>query len=296
MNKLKHRHVSDFTIISNIIFRDRRLSFQAQGLLCQLISLPENWDFSIKGLEALKTNGVRSIKSALRELIELGYVVWDTFRNALGQFETNVNIFINEPGDVLPPGKKAYNKEKKNKELKLNNINIIKQKNDRFIKKDLQSEEIEKKQKLKLNDIDPYELMDFVKNESDSLKRVPLNEAQIKFELDSAIDWTSTKGRRHKDALAFFRNWLRKKITSQPHMINTGFPIPEQKTTNSSLKESQTNDSEPGSEISQMSDEEFHRIWESPSPNYAQISKRNASRNDLEASRSPKSINDILGR
>ena len=66
--------LKDFTIIRNSIFKDYRLSAKAKGVACQLLSLPPTWDYSVKGLVSLFNDGEASIRSALSELEEAGYL------------------------------------------------------------------------------------------------------------------------------------------------------------------------------------------------------------------------------
>jgi predicted transcriptional regulator len=76
-----HKHTDNFTIIANNVFFDYELSYQAKGLLCQLLSLPPNWKISIDGLSQLATNGNTSVRSILTELCEAGYVIRTQIRN-----------------------------------------------------------------------------------------------------------------------------------------------------------------------------------------------------------------------
>ena len=76
-----HKHTDNFTIIANNVFFDYELSYQAKGLLCQLLSLPPNWKISIDGLAKLATNGNTSVRSILTELCEAGYVIRTQVRN-----------------------------------------------------------------------------------------------------------------------------------------------------------------------------------------------------------------------
>ena len=64
----------DYTTICNRIFKDRRLSLKAKGLLAMLLSLSDHWELSIKGLEVILKEGRTSIRSTMNELIENGYV------------------------------------------------------------------------------------------------------------------------------------------------------------------------------------------------------------------------------
>lgn len=70
----KVEKISNFTTIDNGIFQDRRLTNSARGLLVLMLSLPNDWDFSVKGLVAICKEGERAVKSSLRELKELGYL------------------------------------------------------------------------------------------------------------------------------------------------------------------------------------------------------------------------------
>lgn len=64
----------DYTVISNYHLKDKSLSLKAKGLLSVIISLPENWDYSVDGLVSICGEGVTVVKSALLELKTQGYL------------------------------------------------------------------------------------------------------------------------------------------------------------------------------------------------------------------------------
>ena len=64
----------DFTVMSNFHLRDVELSLKAKGLLSMMLSLPEDWDYTTKGLACICKDGVDSITSALKELENHGYL------------------------------------------------------------------------------------------------------------------------------------------------------------------------------------------------------------------------------
>lgn len=64
----------DFTVMSNFHLRDVELSLKAKGLLSLMLSLPEDWDYTTKGLACICKDGVDSITSALKELENHGYL------------------------------------------------------------------------------------------------------------------------------------------------------------------------------------------------------------------------------
>ena len=74
-----------FTIIGNCHFNDHNLSLKAMGLLSLLISLPDDWDFSMKGIAAICKDGVDSVCAALTELEKSGYVQRTRIRDKSGR-------------------------------------------------------------------------------------------------------------------------------------------------------------------------------------------------------------------
>ena len=75
----------DYTVLSNHIFKDRTLSAKAKGLLAEMLSLPESWDYTLKGLTYLFSDGLDSVRQGIRELEEHGYVVRGRKRDEKGR-------------------------------------------------------------------------------------------------------------------------------------------------------------------------------------------------------------------
>ena len=75
----------DFTIMSNCHLRDVELSLKAKGLLSLMLSLPEDWDYTTKGLACICRDGVDSITSALKELENHGYLTRQRIRYGNGR-------------------------------------------------------------------------------------------------------------------------------------------------------------------------------------------------------------------
>ena len=73
MAVLRKEKKSNFTVIDNAIFKDYKLSFKAKGLLCQMLSLPDGWNYSVDGLAKLASDKYSAITSGLKELEEAGY-------------------------------------------------------------------------------------------------------------------------------------------------------------------------------------------------------------------------------
>lgn len=67
-------HNKNYTNMSNYHFRDKNLSLKAVGLLSYMLSLPDDWDYSLAGLSKIRKDGIDSIRTALNELEQYGYV------------------------------------------------------------------------------------------------------------------------------------------------------------------------------------------------------------------------------
>lgn len=75
----------DYTVMSNYHLRDMSLSLKAKGLLSLMLSLPANWDYTMKGLARICKDGVDSIGGGIRELEARGYLIRERVRGANGQ-------------------------------------------------------------------------------------------------------------------------------------------------------------------------------------------------------------------
>lgn len=64
----------DYVTMSNYHFKEKDMSLKAKGLLSEMLSLPDNWDYSIRGLVAINKENESSIKSTLEELKKFGYL------------------------------------------------------------------------------------------------------------------------------------------------------------------------------------------------------------------------------
>lgn len=74
MSVARTHHTKDYTCMSNHHFKDKNLSLKAKGLLSLMLSLPEMWDYNIKGLAELSSDGETSVRSGIKELEDNHYV------------------------------------------------------------------------------------------------------------------------------------------------------------------------------------------------------------------------------
>lgn len=87
----------DYTVMSNHHLRNTDLSLKAKGLLSLMLSLPENWDYTTKGLACICKDGIDSINSGVKELETNGYVIRRRLRNEKGQLTTTEYTIFEQP-------------------------------------------------------------------------------------------------------------------------------------------------------------------------------------------------------
>ena len=74
-----------YTVMSNHHLRNKELTLKAKGLLSQMLSLPENWDYTLKGLSLINREQIDAIREAVRELEKAGYIVRTRERDEKGR-------------------------------------------------------------------------------------------------------------------------------------------------------------------------------------------------------------------
>lgn len=82
-----------FTVIANDVLRDGRLSFRARGVLASVLSRPDNWATSADRLAAEAKEGRGAVRSALKELEEVGYLVRERVQDEKGRWSTTTVIY-----------------------------------------------------------------------------------------------------------------------------------------------------------------------------------------------------------
>lgn len=95
MSVIRIHKTANYTVMSNYHFKERGMSLKAKGLLSLMLSLPDDWNYSISGLVKLSKDGKDSVMSALAELEKFGYLKRLRTTNSKGQF-TGVEYNIYE--------------------------------------------------------------------------------------------------------------------------------------------------------------------------------------------------------
>ena len=88
---------ANYTVMSNNHFKEKGMSLKAKGLLSLMLSLPEDWDYSINGLATLSKDGKHSVMEALKELERFGYLIRTRLTNEKGQFQGYDYDIFEEP-------------------------------------------------------------------------------------------------------------------------------------------------------------------------------------------------------
>ena len=96
----------DYTVMSNHHLRDMSLSLKAKGLLSLMLSLPENWDYTMKELARICKDGIDSISGGIRELEEHGYLIRERVRGANGQLGSIEYTILEQPKEPTPAQEK----------------------------------------------------------------------------------------------------------------------------------------------------------------------------------------------
>ena len=92
----------DYTVMSNHHLRNEKLSLKAKGLLSMMLSLPEDWNYTTRGLAKICKEGVDAIGGALRELETAGYIVRHQMRDRQGRISDTEYVIYEQPQPKNP--------------------------------------------------------------------------------------------------------------------------------------------------------------------------------------------------
>ena len=92
----------DYPVLSNHHLRDKALSLKSKGLLSMMLSLPEDWNYTTRGLAKICKEGVDAIGGALRELEAAGYIVRHQMRDRQGRISDTEYVIYEQPQPKAP--------------------------------------------------------------------------------------------------------------------------------------------------------------------------------------------------
>ena len=108
MSVTRINKTEDYTVMSNNHFKNPEMTLKAKGLLSLMLSLPDNWDYSIAGLVTLSKDGKDSVMGALKELEKFGYLVRTRMTGDDGRFCGYMYDIYEEPKEVEPKEVEPY--------------------------------------------------------------------------------------------------------------------------------------------------------------------------------------------
>ena len=211
---------NNYTVMSNHHLRDKSLSLKAKGLLSQMLSLPDDWNFSVNGLISLNREEKTAITAALKELKDNGYLRVTKQTNRDGRFEWVYDIYetpytgfpcMDKPCMENPCMEKPCMENQPLLNTNIQNtdkLNTDKQNTDRGRFAPPTLEEVRSYCEERKNDIDPEAFIDHY----------------------TANGWVQGKGKPIRDWKAAVRQWERNDIRAgrkPPQLANKSFDTSE---------------------------------------------------------------------
>lgn len=174
---IRHAKQRDYTVMDNTFLKDEKLSWKAKGLFAYILSLPEDWKIYISELQTHATDGETSVRSAIKELTELGYIKQNRLKDEQGRWAAYAYEIIEKPHvenrDVVKPDMENHDLINTNNNKYLDIKNTKKSSKDDTLLKTLIPKEDKKTKKTK--DIDTMRKMILAFTENDDI-RDKLNE------------------------------------------------------------------------------------------------------------------------
>ena len=87
----------DYTVMSNHHLRNRDLTLKAKGLLSQMLSLPDEWDYTLSGLSHINREKIDAIRTAIQELEAVGYIQRSRERDGKGRLRGADYVIYEQP-------------------------------------------------------------------------------------------------------------------------------------------------------------------------------------------------------
>lgn len=122
MSVFRVHKTKDFTILPTSFLKEKDMTLKSKGLLSIMLSLPDNWDYSVLGLTQLSKDGKDSVMSSLEELQRFGYVKIESIRNAKGQYESHYDVY-EKPMREIRIGSSESEKHTQYNNINNNNVN-----------------------------------------------------------------------------------------------------------------------------------------------------------------------------
>ena len=97
MSVIRVEKTSNYTVMANYHFKEKGLSLKAKGIMSLMLSLPEDWDYTVAGLATLSKGGIESVHPALRELEQFYYLTMEQTKDKAGKFSSTSYVLHEKP-------------------------------------------------------------------------------------------------------------------------------------------------------------------------------------------------------
>ena len=136
-----------YTVMSNHHLRNKELSLKAKGLLSQMLSLPEDWDYTLKGLSLINREKIDAIREAIKELERAGYIVRSRERDEKGRLRGADYVIFEQPQPPTPDLPTLENPTLDNPTQEKPTLEKPTLENPTQLNKDIQKTDLSKKEK-----------------------------------------------------------------------------------------------------------------------------------------------------
>lgn len=153
MGIFKINKTQDYVVMSNHHLRNKNLTLKAKGLLSQMLSLPDDWDYTLAGLAHINKESIDAVRTAVWELEKEGYIEKTRERDEKGKLGGTIyNIYEVPPKNNLDPKPQA--EKDTNNKIKTNNLsNTNKDNKNKEVTKKNETENLQKSNMAPLNSI-----------------------------------------------------------------------------------------------------------------------------------------------
>ena len=207
---IKTKKERNYTVLDNTFLKDKSLSWKAKGLMAYFLSLPDDWTIHFSEIEKHATDGKASLRSAINELKEKGYLKAEQKR-VDNRFAEMVYTIIENPAEDFPltdfqktEKQKTENQFSENQPLQNTNNNKLLKRQNTYCSCNIQQQF----QKPTIKEIKEY-----------CSERGNKINAEYFFDYYEAKGWLVGKGKM-KDWKAVIRNWERKDPAEAPKKEN----------------------------------------------------------------------------
>lgn len=201
-----------YTVMSNCHLRDKRLSLKAKGLLSVMLSLPEEWDYTVRGLASISLEGIDAVRGGIAELERAGYVTRQRIRGADGRLGgCDYTVYERPPAGAGFPGEgaPALGKPMQGAPAQEDRTQLITEgrRNEEEITETATTEEGDGPPKPRRHRHGRYG--NVLLSESDVEKLMAEFPVDWQARIERLDEYVETSGRRYKNHLATIRSWAR---------------------------------------------------------------------------------------